>query len=400
MGLSKAFGAAPILRALSLSVEPRQLVAILGASGSGKTTLLRLICGFDCADAGSIAIGGTQVCGPGLHLCPEQRHVGYVAQEGALFPHLAVADNITFGLSWRQRRARHRVAELLAMVGLPTSYATRLPHQLSGGEQQRVALARALAPSPPLVLLDEPFSSLDAALRAETRQAIGLALAVSGATALLVTHDQAEALSMGHKVAVLRDGALVQVADPETLYRQPVDLVLARFLGDAAVLPGSAAGGHVSCLLGNLPLVAPCSQGRAEVMIRPEQIRLSSPDTGLPAKVEAVKYYGRDCMVTLAVAGYGEPLDGPRAGLREPAAWGPCGAAGRRPGDGISLREHVRINEVRSIGNRNQAWCRRCHRLRWLHYRRSHPARRTLHVTRNIPALCHVGCEVSAAVVP
>jgi iron(III) transport system ATP-binding protein len=325
--LSKAFGAAPILRALSLSVEPRQLVAILGASGSGKTTLLRLICGFDHADAGSITIDGTQVCGPGLHLRPEQRHVGYVAQEGALFPHLTVADNIAFGLSWRQRRSGYRVAELLSMVGLSASYASRQPHQLSGGEQQRVALARALAPSPPLVLLDEPFSALDAALRAETRQAVGQALAASGSTALLVTHDQAEALSMGHKVAVLRDGALVQIADPETLYSQPVDLALARFLGDAAVLPGSAAGCHVSCALGVLPLVAPCPQGRTKVMIRPEQIRLSGPDIGLPAKVEAVEYYGHDCRVTLAVAGtasrlmalvpgYASPRPGVLVGLR------------------------------------------------------------------------------------
>jgi iron(III) transport system ATP-binding protein len=327
VGLSKAFGATPILRALSLSVEPRQLVAILGASGSGKTTLLRLICGFDRADAGSITIGGTQVCGPGRHLRPEQRHVGYVAQEGALFPHLTVADNIAFGLSWRQRRTRYRVAELLSLVGLSKSYADRLPHQLSGGEQQRVALARALAPSPPLVLLDEPFSALDAALRAETRQAVGQALAASDSTALLVTHDQAEALSMGHEVAVLRNGALVQMAEPETLYRQPVDLALAQFLGDAAVLPGSAAGSHVSCALGILSLVAPCPDGRAKVMIRPEQIRLSGPDIGLPAKVEAVQYYGHDCRVTLVVAGivsrlmalvpgYASPRPGVLVGLR------------------------------------------------------------------------------------
>jgi iron(III) transport system ATP-binding protein len=328
VGLSKAFGAAPLLRALSLSVEPRRLVAILGASGSGKTTLLRLICGFDRADAGSITIGGTQVCGRGgLHLPPEQRHVGYVAQEGALFPHLTVADNIVFGLSWRQRRMRHRVPELLSMVGLSPSYAGRLPHQLSGGEQQRVALARALAPSPPLVLLDEPFSALDAALRAETRQAVGQALVASGSTALLVTHDQAEALSMGDEVAVLRDGALVQIADPETLYRQPVDLALARFLGDAAVLPGTAAGYHVSCQFGTLPLVAPCMHGRVRVMIRPEQIRLSVPDIGLPARVEAVNFFGHDCRVTLAVAGmvsrlmalvpgYASPRPGVFVGLR------------------------------------------------------------------------------------
>jgi iron(III) transport system ATP-binding protein len=337
-GLSKAFGAQPILRAVSLFVKPRQLVAILGASGGGKTTLLRLICGFDRADAGSIAIGGMKVCGPGLHLRPEQRGVGYVAQEGALFPHLAVADNITFGLSWRQRRARYRVAELLSMVGLPASYAGRLPHELSGGEQQRVALARALAPAPPLVLLDEPFAALDAALRAETREAVARALAASGSTALLVTHDQGEALSMGREVGVLRDGAIVQIADPETLYRQPMDLALARFLGDASVLPGTVADHHVSCSLGKLPLAAPCRPGPADVMLRPEQIRFSAADSGLPAKVEAVRFYGHDCGVTLAVAdmtsrltalvpGYASPVPGALVGLQVegPVMAFPCG---------------------------------------------------------------------------
>jgi iron(III) transport system ATP-binding protein len=302
-GLTKSFGSGAVLHDLTLSVESRRLVAILGASGSGKTTLLRLICGFDRADAGSITIGGVRVCGPGLHLRPEQRHVGYVAQEGALFPHLAVADNITFGLPRRQRRARDRVAELLAMVGLPASHADRLPHQLSGGEQQRVALARALAPSPPLILLDEPFSALDAALRIETRQAVAKALIASGSTALLVTHDQAEALSMGDEVAVLRDGALVQVDNPKTLYRNPVDVALARFLGETVLLPGVVASDHVSCFLGTLSLTRPCRPGAAEVLIRPEQIRLTGPDAGRHAIVESVTYYGHDCSVMLALEG-------------------------------------------------------------------------------------------------
>jgi iron(III) transport system ATP-binding protein len=302
-GLTKSFGSGAVLRDLTLSVDSRRLVAILGSSGSGKTTLLRLICGFDRADAGSITIAGVRVSGPGLHLRPEQRHVGYVAQEGALFPHLAVADNITFGLPRRQRRARARVTELLTMVGLPPSYADRLPHQLSGGEQQRVALARALAPSPPLILLDEPFSALDAALRIETRQAVAQALIASGSTALLVTHDQAEALSMGDEVAVLRDGALVQMDNPKALYRNPVDVALARFLGETVLLPGVVAREHVSCFLGTLSPTRPCRPGAAEVLIRPEQIRLSGPDTGHPATVESVTYYGHDCSVMLALEG-------------------------------------------------------------------------------------------------
>jgi iron(III) transport system ATP-binding protein len=302
-GLSKAFGDVAILRGLSLAVASHRMVAVLGASGSGKTTLLRLICGFDRADAGTIAIGGRLVCGPGLHLRPEQRHVGYVAQEGALFPHLPVAGNITFGLPWRKRRARHRVAELLDIVGLPASYATRLPHELSGGEQQRVALARALAPAPPLVLLDEPFSALDAALRVETRQAVAAALAASGATAVLVTHDQSEALSMGHEVAVLRAGVVVQVATPRTLYRQPADLALARFLGEAVLVPGIVLGDAVQCALGVLPVVSACADGPVQVMIRPEQVRLSTSGDGHPAVVRAVAFYGHDCSVTLTGVG-------------------------------------------------------------------------------------------------
>ena len=240
--LTKAFAATPVLRGVDLEVAPGSLVAVLGASGSGKTTLLRLLSGFERADSGSIEIDGQMVSGPGVHVAPEKRRIGYVAQEGSLFPHLSVGDNVAFGLPRAERRNRPRVEALLASVDLPASYASRAPHQLSGGEQQRVALARALAPAPKLVLLDEPFSALDAALRVETRQAVSAALAASGATALLVTHDQAEALAMGLEVAVLRGGVLGQVAAPEILYRQPVDIAMARFVGEAVILPGTVNG--------------------------------------------------------------------------------------------------------------------------------------------------------------
>ena len=210
--LRKSFDTAPVLRGVSLAVRSGKILAILGASGSGKTTLLRLIAGFERADAGRIEIDGYAVADARTYLPPEQRRIGYVAQEGALFPHLSITDNIVFGLPRWQRRKRYRVAELLELVGLPASFADRPPQALSGGEQQRVALARALAPSPKLVLLDEPFSALDAALRAETRAAVATALAAAGATALLVTHDQAEALSLGHEVAVLQAGRIVQIA--------------------------------------------------------------------------------------------------------------------------------------------------------------------------------------------
>ncbi len=325
--LSKGFAGAPVLRGLDLSVEAGRLVAVLGASGSGKTTLLRLLCGFERADAGWVRVGGRMLAAPGLHLVPERRRIGYVAQEGALFPHLGVADNVAFGLDRRQRRARHRVDELLRLVGLSAAYADRLPHELSGGEQQRVALARALAPEPAMVLLDEPFSALDAALRADTRQAVASALAAAGATALLVTHDQSEALSMGHRVAVLREGRLIQVADPRTLYRRPVDAALARFVGEAVLLPGRAAGGEASCALGPLTLAEGAREGAVELMIRPEQIRaLPAHEPGIAAEVVSSVFYGAEASVRLRLqdgsllsarmAGQAAPAPGARVRLR------------------------------------------------------------------------------------
>ncbi len=329
--LCKSFGAAPVLSGIDLSVRSGSLVAILGASGSGKTTLLRLLAGFERADSGRIAIAGQPVCDAGLHLAPERRRIGYVAQEGALFPHLSVQGNVLFGLPRRERRDSGRAGALLELVGLPATYAARGPHQLSGGEQQRVALARALAPGPRLVLLDEPFSALDAALRHETRRAVAAALAQTGATALLVTHDQSEALSMGEAVAVLRRGRLVQMASPETLYRSPVDAELARFVGEAVLLPGHAEGGAVTCCLGRLALAPPQSgmaappQGDVEVLLRPEQLRLDGPAGGVAARVRDVTFYGHDASVGLVtdsgvalsarVSGHGVPAVGDTVGV-------------------------------------------------------------------------------------
>ena len=305
-GLQKSFDGHPVLHGIDLSVERGTLLALLGPSGSGKTTLLRLLCGFERADSGSVEIDGRRVAGDGLHMPSEQRRIGYVPQEGALFPHLSVADNIVFGLPRTQRRARHRVAELLELVGLPADFGRRAPQQLSGGQQQRVALARALAPSPTLVMLDEPFSSLDAALRLETRQAVASALAATGATAVLVTHDQSEALSLGHEVAVLWNGRLIQTATPETLYRRPVTRELASFVGEAVLLPGTVRQDRVSCELGDLPLCEPMGNGPVDVMVRPEQIRLLRAEETMPngaasydAVVQDVIFQGQDAGVTL-----------------------------------------------------------------------------------------------------
>jgi iron(III) transport system ATP-binding protein len=307
--LAKRFNGTPVLTDVSFTVESKTLIAILGASGGGKTTLLRLIAGFERPDAGSITLNGTALAGPGLFRRPEQRGIGYVAQEGALFPHLCVADNITFGLPRAERRARHRVSELLALVDLPAHYASRAPQELSGGEQQRVALARALAPNPQLVLLDEPFSALDAGLRAETRAAVAAAIQAAGATAILVTHDQSEALSMGAQVGVLQNGELTQLCAPETLYRAPASPALANFIGDAVFAPGLARNGQISSALGQLTAQSGTQNGPVDIMVRPEQIKLNiQPGQGVPATVQNIIFYGHDAVISLGLPGTAQDI--------------------------------------------------------------------------------------------
>lgn len=299
----------PVLAGVDLVVADGTVTAILGASGSGKTTLLRVVMGFVAQDHGTVAVGDRVLSdGSRVHLAPEKRSIGYVAQEGALYPHLTVEQNISFGLPRAERKLGARAGELLELVGLDRAYAGRRPGQLSGGEQRRVALARALAPSPPLVLLDEPFSGLDASLRTETREAVLHALAARGTTAVLVTHDQAEALSTGREVAVLREGRLIQTASPSELYRTPADLDVARFVGGAVVLPGAARAGVVSTSLGDLELIDPRIEGRVEAMVRPEQIELVAEGSGVGAKVAGVTFYGPDTVVELALDGVASPI--------------------------------------------------------------------------------------------
>ena len=310
-GIAKSYRGRPVLAGVDLEVPEGTLTAILGASGSGKTTLLRIVIGFVEADAGSVVVGGELVAEAGrLHREPDKRAIGYVAQEGALFPHLSAGENVGFGLSRAERKRGRRIAEALALVGLDQAYAERPAHELPGGEQRRVALARALAPRPRIVLLDEPFSGLDAALRAETREAVLHALREEGTTALLVTHDQAEALSMGREVAVLREGWLVQRASPTELYRRPVSADVARFVGEAVVSPGYAGGGHVACAFGELEIANPGCEGPVEVMVRPEQILIlaSSEDAQsgagrVEARVVDHAYYGAETVVRLTLLG-------------------------------------------------------------------------------------------------
>lgn len=303
--LRKSYGDRVVLAGVDLTVPEGTLTAVLGSSGSGKTTLLRIVIGFVAADRGTVSIGGSLVTDSGgVNVPPDKRAIGYMAQEGALFPHLTVAQNVGFGLPRAERKRGGRVGEALDLVGLDRGYADRQPHELSGGEQRRVALARALAPRPALVLLDEPFSGLDAALRGETRAAVLDALAAAGATAVLVTHDQAEALSTGREVAVLRDGRLAQTAAPDTLYRTPADLDLARFVGDTVVVPGEGRGGTVVCRFGTLRVRGEAITGPVQVMIRPEQIRVEQADAGggVAARIVGRSFYGPETVLHLVFA--------------------------------------------------------------------------------------------------
>ena len=299
-GLSKTFDR-PVLQDLDLDVPAGALVTVLGPSGCGKTTMLRIIAGFEQADAGTVEIGGQLVVGPSSQLTPERRRVGVVPQEGALFPHLSVHDNVGFGLPRRQRRGA-RVDELLELVGLPGA-GNRMPHELSGGQQQRVALARALAPEPSLVLLDEPFSALDAGLRAQLRNEVRESLRAAGATAVLVTHDQQEALSMADLVAVVRDGRVVQTALPWQVYAQPVDLGVAMFVGEAVVLRGIATAGKVDCPLGTLSARSDVL-GHVDVVVRPEQLEVDPTDLPVVhAVVTERSFFGHDALLRLILPG-------------------------------------------------------------------------------------------------
>lgn len=300
-GVHAGYPGVHVLRGVHLEVPDGALVAVLGGSGCGKTTLLRCIAGFHPIDSGTIRIGERIVAGNGVHVPPEKRRIGLVPQEGALFSHLTVADNVGFGLS-RQARRLGRVEEMLELVGL-ADLKDRMPAELSGGQQQRVALARALAPNPALVLLDEPFTALDANLRAEVREQVRAALRAAGATAVLVTHDQQEALSCADLVAVLRDGRVQQVGPPREIYQRPVDVGVGTFVGEAVVLPATARAGRADTVLGALR-VEDDRDGTGVVLLRPEQLRLSKHSSGRARGVVAeVLFYGHDATVLVDVDG-------------------------------------------------------------------------------------------------
>ncbi|MFI6051352.1 ABC transporter ATP-binding protein [Streptomyces violascens] len=292
--LHASHGRNSILTGVDLAVDDGALACVLGPSGCGKSTLLRVIAGFHPAARGQVTLGGRVIDDGHRRLPAERRRIGYVPQDGALFPHLTITQNIGFGLPRAARR--ERTGELLHLIGLD-GLGDRHPHQLSGGQQQRVALARALAPEPELLLLDEPFSALDAALRTDLRAEVAATLLRAGTTAVLVTHDQEEALSFADTIAVMRTGQIIQQAPPAKLYQEPADADVARLIGEANLLPARLDGTRAETALGRLPLTRTTPvTGPTTVMLRPRQLQLSTaagPDSVRVSLLNAV-FRGHD----------------------------------------------------------------------------------------------------------
>jgi iron(III) transport system ATP-binding protein len=321
-GLTKHFGALRAVDQVDLSVGEGEVLALLGPSGCGKTTTLRLVAGFERPDAGRVVLDGAEVAGARRYVPPERRRVGVVFQDYALFPHLTVAQNVGYGVRDRGRRGE-RIGEMLELVGL-AGESPRLPHELSGGQQQRVALARALAPEPALVLLDEPFSNLDAALRVRVRGEVRSILREAGATAVFVTHDQEEALSLADRIAVMQAGRVLQVGEPAALYARPADRFVATFVGDADLIPGRAEDGAVATAVGRLTTAGGRVTGEVEVALRPERVRLRLDGAG-QGVVRGITYFGHDQLVEVRLE------DGGRVRSR----MGPVRAF--EPGDRVSV---------------------------------------------------------------
>lgn len=290
--LSKSFGNVPAVEAVSMSVERGAFVTLLGPSGCGKTTTLRLLAGFERPETGTIHINGVQVSGPSTFIPAEQRRVGMVFQDYALFPHLSVGENISFGVKGSKNDKHERVTQMLRLVGMD-EYGRRLPHALSGGQQQRVALARALAPRPDILLLDEPFSNLDTALRTQVRTEVRQILRDTSTTAVFVTHDQEEALSLSDMIAVIFDGRMHQFGTPAEIYTRPANLTVAQFIGEANLIHADAHGNKASSPLGDVRLLSP-AEGRVRLLIRPEMLHLHPADEGVRALILWREYYGHN----------------------------------------------------------------------------------------------------------
>lgn len=305
--VSHRYGAKRALSDVSLSISPGEIVCLVGPSGCGKSTLLRLAAGLETIQEGSVAIAGQTIAQPGSSLPPERRGIGLVFQDYALFPHLNVLDNVRFGLNRLPASERdERALAALEQVGM-AGFVKTFPHALSGGQQQRVALARAMAPRPSVLLLDEPFSGLDTRLRESVRDETLHVLKRSGAATMIVTHDPEEAMFLADRIALLRDGRLVQVGSPTALYTKPVDAFAASFFGEVNQLTGVVRHGRVDTPVGCLTVPHLNEGADVDVLIRPEALRLTMAAdgdvTGVPnlARVEASRLLGRTSLVHLRV---------------------------------------------------------------------------------------------------
>ena len=298
-GVTKRFGDVTAVDDASLCVARGEVVALLGPSGCGKTTLLRLVAGFERPDGGAVSVAERVVAAPHAWIAPEARRVGMVFQDYALFPHLTVAANVGFGLARRDRT--RRVPELLDVVGL-SGLERRYPHELSGGQQQRVALARALAPAPELVLLDEPWSNVDPFLRETLRAEVAEIIRPLGVTVLLVTHDREEAFSLADRIALMRDGQVVQEGTAEELYFAPASRWAAEFVGAANVLPGRVVAGRVETAIGVFPANGARGRPDAQVLVRPELLELEPSAAGV-AEVVGREFRGHDVFYRVLLDG-------------------------------------------------------------------------------------------------
>jgi iron(III) transport system ATP-binding protein len=338
-GVSKRFGTVQALDSMDLELAPESMLALLGPSGCGKTTALRVIAGFERPDAGTVEVGGRRVASPDAAVPPERRRVGIVFQDFALFPHLSVRDNVAYGIR-RDPDRGVRVDELLELVGMRGD-ARRMPHELSGGMQQRVAIARALAPRPDVLLLDEPFSSLDQALRTQLRAEVREILRSARQSAIFVTHDQGEALTVADRVAVMARGRVEQVAAPEVIYAEPASPFVATFIGVANLVPADCREGAAVTRFGTVPLVGTRGrrpEGRALCLLRPEHFLVREAPDG-PAsddawEVVARQFSGSEILLDVRAA------DGQRV-------WVEAGDRIRRLG--VGDRVHLRLREVESV---------------------------------------------------
>jgi iron(III) transport system ATP-binding protein len=306
--ITHSYGDKPILIDLSLTVEPGEVLCLLGPSGSGKTTLLRIAAGIEAQSAGRVLLNGREIAGPSAFLPPERRGVGLMFQDFALFPHMTIVDNVRYGLTALPKdQARAEALYALERVGL-ADYAEDYPHRLSGGQQQRVALARALAPRPAVLLMDEPFSGLDSRLKDAIRADTLSILREARVTAIVVTHDAEEAMRMADRIALLKDGRLVQVGPSETLYRNPANLFAASFFSEVNLFEGVVLRGQVETPLGAIAAPGIADHKTVDVALRLSGLKIAADGEGAKARILSRRFLGVVDMFTLAVEGLDEPI--------------------------------------------------------------------------------------------